>query len=433
MYFQRKCKFCGKVFNTKRYPNQFCSQSCYFKSKRAERNAAKVKAIKESDPDLRPVIVDGYVRYKHQCKYCKREFMSVRSSASFCSKQCYRRQMKGLKDESDKIAKVAETLERAEYYNEKFRGKALKFTKVCPVCGQEFVASKVTTMFCSNACARRFRQHQSAEERQKRMTAQKVELQLTKAKSVASDTMRPEEVARYLGVARATVYRYIEKGIIPAVMLPGATLIARDCLDELFRQGKVFREPRKAPVRIMPEVQHSPVVEQSGEYISIAEAAQAYGLPLNVTQNYLRRSNLEFVRFRNIRFYLRSDVDRLLRSREKARHPEITEWYTVEDIMANYAMDRKSVYNFVSTHEFPRRKDGLKAKYSKSHVDELLSRTSGILDDYYTADQIEEKYAFDKRRLYKLVNRIGIPKRNISGKLYIEKEAFDKFMSLNVN
>ena len=66
MYFQRKCKFCGKVFNTKRYPNQFCSQSCYFKSKRAERNAAKVKAIKESDPDLRPVIVDGYVRYKHQ-------------------------------------------------------------------------------------------------------------------------------------------------------------------------------------------------------------------------------------------------------------------------------------------------------------------------------------------------------------------------------
>ena len=62
MYFQRKCKFCGKVFNTKRYPNQFCSQSCYFKSKRAERNAAKVKAIKESDPDLRPVIVDGYVR-----------------------------------------------------------------------------------------------------------------------------------------------------------------------------------------------------------------------------------------------------------------------------------------------------------------------------------------------------------------------------------
>jgi predicted DNA-binding transcriptional regulator AlpA len=183
----------------------------------------------------------------------------------------------------------------------------------------------------------------------------------------------------------------------------------------------------------MPEVQHSPVVEQSGEYISIAEAAQAYGLPLNVTQNYLRRSNLEFLRFRNIRFYLRSDVDRLLRSREKARHPEITEWYTVEDIMANYAMDRKSVYNFVSTHEFPRRKDGLKAKYSKSHVDELLSRTSGILDDYYTADQIEEKYAFDKRRLYKLVNRIGIPKRNISGKLYIEKEAFDKFMSLNVN
>lgn len=98
-----------------------------------ERNAAKAKAIKESVPGFRPVIDDCYVRYKHQCEYCKKEFMSVRPSASFCSKQCYRKQMKGLKDESDKIAKVSESLEKAEYYNEKFRGKTIKFTKVCPV------------------------------------------------------------------------------------------------------------------------------------------------------------------------------------------------------------------------------------------------------------------------------------------------------------
>ena len=59
MYFQRKCRFCGKVFETKRYPNQFCSQSCYFKSKRAQRNAAKVNAIKQANPELQPVIQDG--------------------------------------------------------------------------------------------------------------------------------------------------------------------------------------------------------------------------------------------------------------------------------------------------------------------------------------------------------------------------------------
>lgn len=431
MYFQRKCRFCGKVFETKRYPNQFCSQSCYFKSKRAQRNAAKVNAIKQANPELQPVIQDGYVRYRHTCAYCNNEFISVRPEASFCSKRCYQKQVRGLKADKAKEQRSQEIQERAEYYNERFRGKALKFMKVCPVCNREFVALKVTTVFCSSKCARTFRQNQSNEERRRKVTTQTLELELSKAKTKSNDMLRPEEAAEYLRVSRSTINRYIAKGIVKAVLLPGVTLIARDSLDQLFKDGRSFRDTRVQNRRAMPEVVHSPVVEQSEDYISISEASRAYGLPLNVTQNFLRRSSLEFVRFRNIRFYLRKDVDRLLKARERARHPDIVEWYTVEDIIEKYAMDRKSVYNFVSSHDIPKKKDGLKAKYSKSHVDDLLCRTADVLSDYYTADQIEEKYAFDKRRLYKLISRIGIPKRNISGKLYVEKEAFDKFMLLN--
>lgn len=70
MYYEKKCKICGKIFHTKRYLNQFCSQSCYFKSKRQERNLEKVKRIKEQNPELSPLLVDGYVRYKHKCSFC---------------------------------------------------------------------------------------------------------------------------------------------------------------------------------------------------------------------------------------------------------------------------------------------------------------------------------------------------------------------------
>ena len=94
-------------------------------------------------------------------------------------------------------------------------------------------------------------------------------------------------------------------------------------------------------------------------------------------------------------------------------------------------MDRKSVYNFVYSKDIPKKKDGLKAKYSKSHVDDLLSGGALLKENYYTAEQIEEKYAFDRRRLYKLISRIGISKRNVSGRLYVDRSEFDSFMLLN--
>lgn len=431
MYIQRKCKYCGQVFSTKRYPNQFCSQSCYFKHKRAERNAAKVKAIKEANPDANPVIQDGYIRYSHTCSCCGKRFLSVRPSASFCSKSCYRRNVKGLKSDSANTAKAEMDRERAEYYNERYRGRPMKFLKTCPVCGKEFAASKVTTIFCSSGCAKKYRTSQDHDLRRKRVNEDMIQRELNSAKREYGDMMRIDEVASYLGVSRSSVKRYVARGIISCVRMPGVTLIQKSGLDDLFRESRVFRNPRSKRDRVMPEVEHSPVLERSDDYISIAEAAEAYGLPLNVTQNFLRRSDLEFVRFRNVRFYNREDVDKLMRARQRARHPEITEWYTVDDIMSIYAMDRKSVYNFVYSKDIPKKKDGLKAKYSKSHVDDLLSGGALLKENYYTAEQIEEKYAFDRRRLYKLISRIGISKRNVSGRLYVDRSEFDSFMLLN--
>ena len=52
-------------------------------------------------------------------------------------------------------------------------------------------------------------------------------------------------------------------------------------------------------------------------------------------------SDLPFERFRNARLYIREDVDSLRRKRERGRHPQIEEWYTVDKIMLEYEMTRK--------------------------------------------------------------------------------------------
>lgn len=43
------------------------------------------------------------------------------------------------------------------------------------------------------------------------------------------ELLRPDEVARYFGVSRATVYVWIQTGQLKAVKLPGKTIRIRRC------------------------------------------------------------------------------------------------------------------------------------------------------------------------------------------------------------
>lgn len=45
----------------------------------------------------------------------------------------------------------------------------------------------------------------------------------------AKEMLRPDEVARYFGVTRQTIYHWINAGQLKAVKLPGKTIRIRRC------------------------------------------------------------------------------------------------------------------------------------------------------------------------------------------------------------
>ena len=148
---------------------------------------------------------------------------------------------------------------------------------------------------------------------------------------------------------------------------------------------------------------------------------------MNIAQNCLRRSELPYEKFRNVRIYKRDDVDLFLRKRERDKHPEIWEWYTVEDVMVEYEMTRKQVYNLMGVNpKLPRKKEGMKTYYSKKHVDTLL-KPSEDLSLYYTAFEVVEKYHIELRRLYKVEKRIGFRSYSSSRRIWYFKEDVDVF------
>lgn len=422
MSFVKKCQWCGKEFTTKRYPTKFCGPSCYNKHKRAEKNKRKLELIKRYDSHINVVIDDGKLRYIKQCDHCGMEFRACRPDGRFCCTKCHDAHDRKKKQEYKEVL-------TSEERHKILKGKFLPLKKFCVNCGNEFTAYKQTTMFCSSACAKKYRIRQKLEKRATKVTTESMYLHAQRIENtfVAKDVMRISDVCKYLSLSRTTLYRYVEQGIIKPLVLPGMLLFRKDSLDQLFKDGVRFREVMSRTLKASQATEGSLPFLHSDEYISISEAAKVYGIPLNIAQNCLRRSELPYEKFRNVRIYKRDDVDQFLRKRERDKHPEIWDWYTVEDVMVEYEMTRKQVYNLMGVNpKLPRKKEGMKTYYSKKHVDTLL-KPSEDLSLYYTAFEVVEKYHIELRRLYKVAKRIGFRSYSSSGRIWYIKEDVDAF------
>lgn len=422
MSFKKTCKVCGRVFYSAKYSSKYCSQNCYVKSRNW---ASQTKHVLESQGDKRHL---NDILYNKVCPQCNASFTAKKTNTIFCSQRCgklYRKTQKDLK-EGLKITGLSAVNAAV---NNAGSDKKYKILKSCANCGAQFHAMKVTTMFCSSACARKFRRGQNSKERAEKITEDTIRkrVEMRDLASPEAEYLRPEEAARYLGIGLRTLYRYMSDGLISSKQLPGVTVISRSALRAILADDVSLRVRTKASIEVASE-KHNDVL--NGDYMTIPEAAGEYGVKLGVMQHYLRSSDLKFIMYRNTRFYKRTEVDRLVRRRIKESHPEITQWYSVEDILNKFKLPKSRFEWHIYKHPIPKRKEGGYTYYSKTHVDQVF----GYLleqDKYYSTDDILEKYGIDKRKTAKLVQRFDLPKISAGGRILIEKEPFDAFMKLN--
>lgn len=354
-------------------------------------------------------------------------FTAKNTRAVYCSPKCGKLHRKA-KFDAEKVLSGSENSDFKIVINPT-APREFFIPKVCAYCGKEFVAQRVTTMFCGNNCAKKYRNKQELEERHKRITAETIKqnMAIRDMNSPDSEYIRMIDAAVYLGVSKRTLMRYIEQGIIKSKKLPRVTLIEKKHLREILASDVSYKVKTKVKIDI-PQNDSNPIF--CGEYMTIPEAATAYDIPLNVMQHYLRRSELKFVKYRNTRFYKKNEVDKLVKKRIKDRHPEIKEWYTVEDILGTFSITFHYLTSFLHRVSIPKRKDGGKTYYSKEHIDNEFNYLLEI-DKYYTTEELAARYGTDKRRIAKLVYRHSLPKINRGGRIYIEKEPFDNFMRYN--
>lgn len=127
----------------------------------------------------------------------------------------------------------------------------INIQKKCEWCGKLFIAHKISTRCCSRRCANLAYKEKT---RQKRVSEFQtmVNQQIEKEDCIDKDFFTPSEAAKYIGISRATFYRYLETNLIKSVQLKRKTIIRKRDIEALFDNASPYKNIYQNPSRASP-------------------------------------------------------------------------------------------------------------------------------------------------------------------------------------
>ncbi len=294
----------------------------------------------------------------------------------------------------------------------------IRIPKKCQFCGKEFIAKRTTTMYCSHKCAaaahkamKRAQRIKNVEEEAANDKPNCRSAPIIKDKDILS----LEEAAEYMGIGKTTVYRYCINDKLKCLKINRRIFIRKQDIHLMFDEAGNYEVTKQHP--------RNPITE----FYTANEIAEKYGFNKTSVQKYIKSKQIPMVCIGGVYHYSKTHIDRLYSIKEA--DPEITEWYSVEEIMNKYAMTKIAVYSLASENVVPKKNDRGKTLYSKKHIDSLLSKRdiSEINPEkWYTVPEIVVKYNVSKGWVANFVHKKGITKTKRGNVGYYLKKEFDQ-------
>ena len=284
----------------------------------------------------------------------------------------------------------------------------IRVERICEWCGNKFIAQTTVTRFCTKRCA----EHSYKERlRQKKMAVSNQETAQTNIKWRDKDYLTPTQAAELLGIGRMSIYRYIRNGKIKVVRFARKTLISKADIQAMFD----FLTPKE-------NTSAEPAEKKSkslADFYTRADIREKYGVKDSWIYKVVAENNVPKTIIRGKAYFSKSHIDRLFSARKE--NPEITEWYSVEDIQSKYGMTLSAIYCLVSKVGIPKRKEGSKVYYSKYHFDVAKGAKSAEDVEFISVAEAMDKYSLTRDQLYHYVKTYKITKLK-SGK-YVKLNA----------
>jgi predicted DNA-binding transcriptional regulator AlpA len=223
------------------------------------------------------------------------------------------------------------------------------------------------------------------------------------------------EAAKLLGISRASIYRYMADNIIKVVQFKGKTLIRRKDIELLFENAVEYK--KRVPLEKAPIT----------DFYTTAEVKEKFNVAESWVFAIAKKSNIPRTFNRGKTYWSKKHIDAYFA--KKAPNPDITEWYSTQEIQEKFGMTLSAVYCFASKNAIPKKKEGIMVYYSKKHVDIAKGVAAPEEPKYYTVPEAMEKFNLTRDQLYHYATYHNIPKMKKGKYTLISKAELDKLLA----
>ena len=225
--------------------------------------------------------------------------------------------------------------------------------KRCKWCNAVFTAHKTTTEYCSHRCA-----NLAYKDRVRKQRIESLQHELGKSiktpPNLNKEYLTPSEVAELLNIGRTSIYRYIRNGTIKVIRFERKTLVRRADIENM--TDYLSPENEKTPTK-----EKSPITD----FYTTAEVKEKYHVNESWIFVVAKKNNIPRTFNRGKTYWSKKHIDAYFA--KKAPNPDITEWYSTQEMQEKFGMTLSAIYCFVSKNAIPKKKEGIMVYYSKKH------------------------------------------------------------------
>lgn len=167
------------------------------------------------------------------------------------------------------------------------------------------------------------------------------------------------------------------------------------------------------------------------------EVANMMGISRATVHRYCATGKFRCVRLNRKIFIRKKDIDALFDNAEPyevmpVNRAPITEFYTMQEITEKFEVSESTVYNMVIAKQIPKVLSQGKTIYSKKHIDRHFARKlpDPQVAEWYTVEEIREKYNMSVSAVYSFTSEYGIPRKKSRGKTYYSKSHTDQHLKM---
>lgn len=184
-----------------------------------------------------------------------------------------------------------------------------------------------------------------------------------------------------------------------------------------------IRERRRQLKRAQELLQPRQAAEGQ-DFFSFAQAAKLMGVTRQYIYKLVKESKLRASRLSGKKSLIRrADIELMMKTKPYERIMpkddfDITEYYTAEEIAQKYKVNAKWVWTYTRQHKVPKVRIRQFNYYSKKHIDAAFAKyeVDSDLTEWYTPEDIQEKYGMTRVAIRSHVYRNNIPSRRSTGR-----------------